>query len=171
MSSMSPGFTIVALSFAMLLGVAARAQGTPESPEPARPEEIALNDLFSRCRPEHAKTLEEGAFYRTLGVLRRTDALDKQGRFALVHPVAACCANGIAIGLCVRTDQVRAFENGTRVIVQGHLRAATPPPALPRGRWSRRGWLRSHRESRLRHRSRLREGGRFREPLHRSRHR
>ena len=59
--------------------------------------------------------------YQTLGIVRRTDALDAQGRFALVHPVAACCATGIALGLCVRGKGASAFKNGMQVIVRGQV--------------------------------------------------
>ena len=99
------------VSITMLTAATALGQ---RGADPDKPTAIGLNELFSLCRPDHAKSVDTGVLYQTLGVLRRTPELDKQGRFALVHPVAACCANGIAVGLCVKTDRVTRFENGTQ---------------------------------------------------------
>ncbi len=129
----------------MLTAVTATGQ---RSPKLDKPTEIGLNDLFALCRPDRAKTVDKRVVYQTLGILRRTDELDKQGRFALVHSVAACCANGIAVGLCVRTDHVTKFKNGAQVIVRGRLHDTESPPALPRGHLAqiKLGILRQHVE-------------------------
>ena len=132
---------------AVVLLLAATVTGQ-RAAKPDEPKAIGLNDLFALCRPDRAKTVDERVVYQTLGILRRTVELDKQSRFALVHPVAACCADGIAVGLCVRTDHVTKFKNGAQVIVRGRLHYSDSPPALPRGHLARikLGILRKHVE-------------------------
>lgn len=118
-----------------------------------RPFEISLNELFARYRPSHEKASDKKAsdakvLYQTLGLVRRTKALDAQGVFALVHPVAACCSNGIAVGFVVRTKDVRKLADGDRVTVRGRLRLASVRPELPKNHFARLaiGLLRTHVE-------------------------
>ena len=118
-----------------------------------RAVEVSLNELFANCRPglertSDAKPIDTKVLYQTLGLVRRTKALDAQGVFALVHPVAACCSNGIAIGFLVRTKNVSGLANGDRVTVRGRLRPASVKPELPKNRVARLsvGLLRTHVE-------------------------
>jgi uncharacterized surface protein with fasciclin (FAS1) repeats len=114
---------------------------------------VSLNELFANCRPglqraNGEKAMDTKVLYQTLGLVRRTKALDAQGVFALVHPVAACCSNGIAIGFLVSAKNFSELADGDRVTVRGRLRPASVKPELPKNRVARLsvGLLRTHVE-------------------------
>ena len=112
---------LAALLILILPGLSAQAP---------KPVQTGLTELFTLC--EKGVPLDQRTEFETLGIVRRTKALDEKGLFAIVHPIGSCCPRGIAIGLLARAPSGSRVEEGDAVTVCGVLRPLAEAPPLPK---------------------------------------
>jgi hypothetical protein len=94
-----------------------------------------LQDLYSKEIDQLGLT---GASFTTIGVVKRLEALDKHGSFALMTSMMFCCiADALAIGFRVPTDDLEAMEDGQWIMVSGKLVQEDAEITLPNFRFGR----------------------------------
>jgi uncharacterized surface protein with fasciclin (FAS1) repeats len=94
-----------------------------------------LQDLYLKEIDQMGPT---GASFTTIGVIKRLEALDKHGSFALMTSMMFCCvADALAVGFRVPTDDLETLEDEQWIMVSGKLVQEPEEIMLPNFRFGR----------------------------------